>query len=362
MDSVHDDVKEYYGKTIQTSCDLRTDTCQLGASSAKDKLSVRQAIASVHDDILATYYGCGLCIPSLIEDARVVDLGSGTGRDCYAISKLVGPKGFVVGIDMTDEQLELARKYLTYHQEKFGYPAPNVEYRKGFIENLKDAQVEDNQYDIVVSNCVINLSPDKPSVIREAYRVLKEGGEFYFSDIYVQQDIPEHIRKHKVLWGECLAGALCWTDLERYAKDIGFTKPRIVNARKVNVEDKKLLEVTGDIAFMSVTYRLFKVSKDDCKTPAVVTYNGTLAEYETELPFDIENTFKANVPVNVDAELAEILRRSRYSKVFTIEDGARCCNTKVAKNCPVDPYVYLNSDCSDASPGCCAKPAEPKCC
>ncbi|XP_784275.2 arsenite methyltransferase [Strongylocentrotus purpuratus] len=351
MDSVHDDVKEYYGKTIQTATDLLTDTCQLGASTAKDKLSVRQAISSVHDDILATYYGCGLTIPSLIEDARVVDLGSGTGRDCYAISKLVGPKGFVVGVDMTDEQLELARKYVTHHQEKFGYPAPNVEFRKGYIENLKDAHVEDNQYDIVVSNCVINLSPDKPSVVREAHRVLKEGGEFYFSDIYVQQDIPEHIRKHKVLWGECLAGALCWTDLEKYAEEIGFTKPRVVTARKVKVEDKKLLEVTGDIVFMSVTYRLFKLSKDDCKNPAVVTYNGTLAEYETELPFDIENTFKANVPVKVDAELAEIMRKSRYSKVFTIGDGAKSGETEIAKDCPVDPYVYLG--CADAAPGCC---------
>ncbi|XP_072173233.1 arsenite methyltransferase-like [Diadema setosum] len=350
MDSVHDNVKEYYGKTIQTATDLRTDTCQLGAANNMDKLSVRKAIGAVHQDIQATYYGCGLCIPPFIEGTKVVDLGSGTGRDCYAISKLVGPEGYVLGIDMTDEQLELAQKYVTYHQESFGYPKPNVEFRKGYIENLKDAKVEDSQYDIVVSNCVINLSPDKASVIKEAHRVLKEGGEFYFSDIYVSEPLPEHIRKHKVLWGECLAGALCWQELVQFAEECGFTQPRVMTARKVKVEDKRLLEVTGDITFVSVTYRLFKLSKDAPRSPAVATYLGTLNEYEKELPFDTENKFKTDVPLKVDGDLAAVLRASRYSKHFKIEDSVESSTAETAKACPTDPYQYI---CATVKAGCC---------
>ncbi|XP_071476794.1 arsenite methyltransferase-like [Diadema antillarum] len=342
MDSVHDNVKEFYGKTIHSHSELKTDVCELGALTNMDKLSVRQAVGAVHQDIQDKYFGCGLCIPSMVEGAKVADLGCGSGRDCFAISKLVGPEGYVLGIDMTDEQLEIAQKYVAYHTEKFGYQKPNVEFRKGYIENLRDAKVEDSQYDILISNCVINLSPDKPAVIKEAHRVLKDGGEFYFSDMYVNNPLPQCIRERRELWGEGLAGALCWRDLVQYAEEYGFTKPRVVSSKRISVEDKKLAEAIGDITYTAVTYRLFKMPKDAPRSPAVATYLGSLSEYEKELRFDRENNFKTDVPVKVEGELAAILRTSRYSKLFKIDGNVEGSTAEEAKKCPVDPYQYIS--------------------
>ncbi len=130
-------------------------------------------------------------MPELLEGCKVLDLGCGSGRDCYIISKLVGPTGRVVGVDMTPEQLEIARSNVSFHTKKFGFSKPNVEFKQGYIEKLDDMNSEDNYFNCVVSNCVINLSPDKNAVIREAYRVLEPGGELYFSDVYVDRRVPQ---------------------------------------------------------------------------------------------------------------------------------------------------------------------------
>ncbi|XP_072172549.1 arsenite methyltransferase-like [Diadema setosum] len=299
--AVAKDVKEYYGKTLSCSDDVRTSKSCMLEDRSQAPASVREALALVHPEIENTYYGCGLVMPSLVRGATILDLGSGAGRDCYALSKLVGADGHVTGIDMTEELLDVAKKFITYHQEKFGYSKPNVEFRQGLIENLKEAGLNDDQFDIVISNCVLSLSPDKPSVLREAHRVLRQGGELYFSDIYVGQDIPMRIKVHKVLWGEGMAGALHWQELVRLAKEIGFTTPRLVTTQVDEVNDEELLEIVGlflsllsvcrDIVYVSATYRLFKSSEDASNSPAVVTYDGSLPEYEESLPFDKEHTF-----------------------------------------------------------------------
>ncbi len=130
-------------------------------------------------------------MPEVLEGYKVLDLGCGAGRDCYIISKLVGPTGRVVGVDMTSEQLETARRHVNFHTHKFGFSEPNVEFKQGYIEKLDDIDLEDNYFDCIVSNCVINLSPDKDAVLREAYRVLKPGGELYFSDVYTDRRLPQ---------------------------------------------------------------------------------------------------------------------------------------------------------------------------
>ncbi len=145
----------------------------------------------VAPQVTSKYYGCGLCVPEVLEGCKVLDLGCGAGRDCYIISKLVGPTGKVIGVDMTPEQLETARNNIDIHADRFAFPEPNVEFKLGYIENLGDIDLKDNYFDCIVSNCVINLSPDKESVLHEAYRVLKPGGELYFSDVYASRRIPQ---------------------------------------------------------------------------------------------------------------------------------------------------------------------------
>uniref|UniRef100_A0A674I8E7 Arsenite methyltransferase n=1 Tax=Terrapene triunguis TaxID=2587831 RepID=A0A674I8E7_9SAUR len=238
------------------------------------------------------YYGCGLVIPECLETCWILDLGSGSGRDCYMLSKLVGEKGHVTGIDMTDAQVEVAKKHVDYHMKKFGYQVPNVDFIHGYMEKLGDAGLKDESYDIVISNGVINLSPDKRAVLQEAYRVLKAGGEMYFSDVYASCDLPEDIRKHRVLWGECLGGALWWKDLYRLAEEVGFCPPRLVTASRITINNKELESVVGDCQFVSATFRLFKVPKKGPAERCQVIYNGGITGHEKELEFDANFTFK----------------------------------------------------------------------
>ncbi|NXD63079.1 AS3MT methyltransferase, partial [Eolophus roseicapillus] len=336
--------QDYYGKELQNTEDLKTNAC-ITLSKPVPK-AVRGALERIHEEVVAKYYGCGLVVPECLASCWILDLGSGSGRDCYLLSQLVGEQGHVTGIDMTEgqvrhgarasphlpqhpspsspsfSQVEVAKKHIAYHMDKFGYRKPNVEFLQGYMEKLGDAGLADNSYDIVISNCVISLAPDKRAVLREAYRVLKPGGEMYFSDVYASQRLSETIWKHRVLWGECLAGALYWKDLYSIAEEVGFSPPCLVTASPITIGDKELESIVGDCRFVSATFRLFKVPGSSWAGPGQVTYNGGIMGHERELVFDANFTFKEGEVVDVDAEMAAILRSSRFAEKFLIQAGA----------------------------------------
>ena len=203
--TLHENARDYYGKQLNTSEDLKTSAC---CSIDSIPLKHRQLLGNIDDEILAKFYGCGSPIPPALAGLTVLDLGCGTGRDAYLTSQLVGEDGFVYGIDMTDEQLAIANRHLDTQMKKFGYTKPNIEFRKGIIEDLKAVEIEDNSIDLVISNCVVNLSPNKEAIFSEIFRVLKPGGELYFSDVYASRRIPEALKNDPVLHGECLSGAM----------------------------------------------------------------------------------------------------------------------------------------------------------
>ncbi|KAK7487348.1 hypothetical protein BaRGS_00021437, partial [Batillaria attramentaria] len=311
-----DVVKQYYGKELKTSKDCQTGVnCLIDTSLPKH---IRQALSEVHDEVTSRYYGCGRVIPEALEGCSVLDLGCGSGRDCYAVSKLVGPSGRVVGIDMTEEQLAVARKYVDYHTEKFGYSQPAVQFLFGYIEKLQEAGLQDETFDVVISNCVVNLSTNKPAVLKEVHRVLKEGGEFYFSDVYTNTTLTEEIKTNSVLWGECIAGALHWRQLHQLAEELGFCQPRLVTSKMVNTS--KFTEILGDAKFVSVTYRMFKLPKT-LRPASSVTYKGGITGCEDQFEFDRHFTFKKGEEVAMDQELATILAISRFSDSFTIKEA-----------------------------------------
>uniref|UniRef100_A0AAY4EYL2 Arsenite methyltransferase n=1 Tax=Denticeps clupeoides TaxID=299321 RepID=A0AAY4EYL2_9TELE len=310
------------------AADLKSNACVLPAKPLPG--FVTKALANVHPDITARYYGCGLVVPECLEGCWILDLGCGSGRDCYLLSQLVGEKGHITGIDMTEDQLDVARKYVDLHMQKFGYKRKNVDFVQGYIETLTKAGVKQSSHDIIISNCVINLSPDKASVLREAYEVLKDGGEFYFSDVYCDCRLPEEVRKNKVLWGECLGGALWWEDLVCLAEEVGFSTPRLVTARVITVGNSELERLTAGYKFVAATYRLFKVPRGKLNDKCVVMYDGNVTGFEEVLEFDAQHTFKAGEAAEVDGEMASILNNSRFSAEFTLQPpgglSAFCCN------------------------------------
>lgn len=316
METKHKEVQEYYGKELESSADLKTNACCTIQAPPKH---IMEVLSTVHNEVKDKYYGCGLTIPYELEGLRILDLGSGSGRDCFIASKLVGQKGEVIGVDMTDEQLEVANKYIDYHTEKFGYTYSNVKFIKGNIDNLDQLGLEENSFDLIISNCVVNLAMDKEKVLRDAYRLLKPGGEMYFSDVYSDRRIGLDLQKDPVLWGECLSGALYWNDFLKFAKRVGFTDPRVTENHPVLVENEKLEEKLGDIKFFSVTYRLFKIDglEDDCEDfGQSVRYKGTISGKKHSFDLDDHHNFPTGKMVTVCGNSYKMLFDTRFAGHF----------------------------------------------
>jgi arsenite methyltransferase len=136
-----DSVKDYYGTTLQSSDDLKTDAC---CTVNPPPVYLKNVLNQIHDEVMARYYGCGLVAPEQLHGLNILDLGSGSGRDAYALAALVGEFGNIVGVDMTDEQLEVANRHLEFHREAFGYQRSNVTFHKGYLEKLDELGFADN--------------------------------------------------------------------------------------------------------------------------------------------------------------------------------------------------------------------------
>ncbi|MDH4318054.1 MAG: methyltransferase domain-containing protein, partial [Desulfobulbaceae bacterium] len=235
--SVKNRLRQYYGKTIGHVGDLKENACRCLDDGFAP--SVKKALARLDPEILSRFYGCGSPIPPLLEGCTILDLGCGTGRDAYVASFLAGETGRVIGLDMTAEQLEVARRYVGEHTRRFGYEKPNVEFRRGYIEDLAGSGIADESVDVVVSNCVINLSPDKSKVFSEIQRVLKPGGELIFSDVFAGRRIPPEFYDDPVLHGECLAGAMYEQDFRRILLALGIRDYRVLSRRAVELRSEE---------------------------------------------------------------------------------------------------------------------------
>ncbi|KAG9333345.1 hypothetical protein JZ751_012754 [Albula glossodonta] len=289
---VHENVQKYYGSRLETSEDLQTNASCALPSRPMSK-SAFDALKLVHPEVCKKYFGCGLVVPEKLGGCKILDLGSGSGRDCYILSKLVGEAGHVIGIDMTEELVMASRKYIQYHQEKFGYEKPNTIFVQGYMENLGEAGIQSESLDVLVSNCVICLCPDKKAVLKEAYRVLK--------------------------------------DLIKLVQEVGFSTPRLVAASHIMIHNSELLRKTGDIRYASGTYRFFKLPKNSVETGAMATYKGTVLDHSEQLDFDASHSFKT----------AAILRLSRFSSDFCIQnsDNQSASQNGTPQYCHLSPFL-----------------------
>lgn len=317
--TTHDQVREYYGRTLGGSDDLKTDACCC-ATEAPPKY-VLDVMPLIADEIVERFYGCGSPIPPALEGMTVLDLGCGTGRDVYVLSKLVGEGGRVIGVDMTPEQLAVAERYRSEQAERFGFAESNVEFKCGYIEDLASLGIADESVDVVVSNCVINLSPFKDLVFSEIYRVLKPGGELYFSDVFSDRRIPEALRDDPVLRGECLGGALYLEDFRRMMAVRGWASYAFTAIDDIHVGDFALETKLGFIGFTSRTVRAVKATgledaAEDFGQSA--TYTGSIPEVPRYFDFDAETRFVKGKPRAISGNTARMLEQSRYGAAFEI--------------------------------------------
>jgi arsenite methyltransferase len=305
-------VKQYYGSELKSTADMKT-----GACCTPDQLPahVKEVLPYIAEEIKERYYGCGSPVPPVLNGLNILDIGCGTGRDCYVFSKLAGEEGFVHGIDMTESQIEVAMKYQTEQAARFGYKKSNVHFIHDYIENL-EKHFPENSLDLIVSNCVVNLIEDKEKLMKQAYKILRYGGEFYFSDIYADRRLPEHLRKNPLLYGECLGGSLYSKDFERIARKAGFADPRIISKRVIDISQEEIKSLTGNISFCSITYRLWKIQglEDACEDYGhVAIYRGGIPESPFTLELDADHVFEKDKPERVCGNTALMLSETRFS-------------------------------------------------
>jgi len=238
MPDIQQAVREKYGAIAASVTKASTKTgcfgptaCGCGDPITSNLYSDAETSGLPADAVTASL-GCGnpTALLALEPGQTVLDLGSGGGIDVLLSANRVGPTGKAYGVDMTDEMLALARE----NQRKAG--ATNVEFLKGTIENIP---LPDNSVDVIISNCVINLSSDKDAVLREAFRVLRPGGRFAVSDVVVRGDVPADIRRNMELWVGCIAGALEETEYASKLKAAGFVNVEVEPWRIYKVDDAR---------------------------------------------------------------------------------------------------------------------------
>jgi arsenite methyltransferase len=337
-------VQEYYGRTLQSAADLRTGACCCTESIPAFH---RAILETIDEEIRERFYGCGSPIPPALEGCTVLDLGCGSGRDVYLVSRLVGEEGRVIGVDITDEQLAVARRHRASQAQRFGQRQSNVDFRSGAFENLLEVGMEDDSVDVVISNCAINLSPQKERVFTEIFRVLKPGGELYFSDVFARCRVPDSLRDDPILWGECLAGATYIEDFRRLMLKAGCRDYREVARKRVAIGNEDVERRIGRVVFDSMTIRAFKLTalEDRCEDYGqVACYLGTLPDHPSSFSLDDHHTFVAGKPMLVCGNTASMLSETRYGRHFRVS-GDRSVHYGPFGSDPVESQDGPKSGC-----------------
>lgn len=344
-------VKEYYGRVLSSKDDLKTSACCIEGSYPAYIQQIRSALPK---EVIQKFYGCGSPIPPALEGLSVLDLGCGAGHDCFVVSKLVGETGRVLGVDMTEQQLSVATQAQESVAKNFGFEHSNISFRKAYIEDLKTADVADESVDLVISNCVLNLSPDKESVFREIFRVLKPSGELYFSDVFADRRVPQVLFEDQEVLGECLGGALYFEDFRRLMTEMGCPDVRTLDSSMIQISNPGIKSKTGEINFYSATVRAFKLStlEDRCEDfGQVATYKGGVDECPQAFVLDDHHRFVKDKPMLVCGNTTAMLEETRFGKFFEIT-GDKKTHFGLF-DCGLSPLSGLKSESSSTPGACC---------
>jgi SAM-dependent methyltransferase len=262
----------------------------------------------IPEEVLKISYGCGT--PAGLETVRpgetVLDIGSGGGIDCFEASRRVGPSGRVIGIDMTDTMLDIARRNAPIVSANLGYTRSNVEFRKGMADAMP---IEDCSINLIISNCVINLAPDKRRVFRDMHRVLKPGGRFTISDIVSDQVVPQYLVHDTSKWGDCLSGALQVQEYVGSMVEAGFAAVHQVKSVPWQAID--------GIHFLSVTLTGYKLPP---VSPGTVRRYATLKGPFSSVTDEYGQRYERGVARSIDGRTAQLLGSAPLQPFFLITE------------------------------------------
>lgn len=260
----------------------------------------------IPEEVLKISYGCGT--PAGLKTVRpgetVLDIGSGGGIDCFEASRLVGLSGQVIGIDITDTMLEIARRNAPIVASNLGFASTNVDFRKGTADAMP---VDDNTIDLIISNCVINLAPDKRKVFREMFRVTKPGGRFTISDILSDQTVPQYLVHDAEKWGACLSGALTLADYTTGMVEAGFLGIHLIKFSPWQVID--------GIHFFSVTLTGYKLP---AHSPGPTVRYATLRGPFSRVVDERGTSYQRGIPQSIGPDTALLLSQPPFASYFVL--------------------------------------------
>jgi SAM-dependent methyltransferase len=296
IDEITKAVSDRYARAAQTGE-------QMCCPTSYDMTELKSFIP---EEVLKISYGCGT--PAGLQTVRrgeiVLDIGSGGGIDCFEASRLVGPSGQVIGIDMTDTMLDIARRNAPIVAANLGHASSNVEFRKGMADAMP---VNDDSVDLIISNCVINLAPDKGKVFREMYRVMKPGGRFTISDIVSDQAVPQYLVHDADKWGDCLSGALPLSGYLSGISAAGFVGIHLVKFSPWQVID--------GIHFFSVTLTGYKLP---AASPALKIRYATLCGPFSRVIDEQGTTYQRGIPQPIGTASAGLLHLPPLAPYFVL--------------------------------------------
>ena len=358
-ESVHEAVRQYFARKTLTG-----EAIESGWRYDEDgPPRVQRILTALGQEERLSRCGCGLPFPDLLSGERVLDMGCGAGSDCLVLSQLVGKAGCVVGVDLCPELVATARRFASDRgDERVKFVCADVAMMAEHVKVTSHAP-----FSVAVANCAFSLIAEKAAALSEVARLMATGGELYICDVFVSHDVTDCMRNNAFAWTKCIGGAWRWEEFSDVLSSNGFSQPRMVEHRPLEIgkellqeiakafglggmtDDLRSLQAMSGFQLCAATYRAFKLPEsvlgdlsEGSLAKTRVTFSPPQDSDERQFRWDEELTFRASQPTVVSGEVATILQHSRYARYFLFS-SAIVGATSVASEANANPFQKSTS-------------------